>query len=100
MDKTYARFVVTVSASVEDINAMSESVENLTQALVDDIGDKCTAYTGSTIRVKFNELKEYDYSQPAEQCVQSDLLVCPACQLELSKDRICPKCFGQYPASR
>jgi len=75
MDKTYARFVVTVSASVEDINAMSESVERLTQALVDDIGDKCTAYTGSTIRVKFNELKEYDYSQPAEQSVQVDVAV-------------------------
>ena len=67
MDKTYARFVVTVSASVEDINAMSESVENLTRALVEDIDDKCTVYNGSTIRVKFNELQEYDYSQPAEQ---------------------------------
>ena len=69
MDKTYARFVVTISASVEDINALSDSVENLTQALVDDIGDKCTAYTGSTIRVKFNELKEYDWGQSAEQSV-------------------------------
>lgn len=77
MDKTYARFVVTVSASVEDINALSDSVENLTQALVDDISDKCTVYNGSTIRVTFNELKEYDYSQPAEQCVQSD--ECPHC---------------------
>lgn len=66
MDKTYARFVVTVSASVEDINAMSESVENFTRALVEDIDDKCTVYNGSTIRVKFNELQEYDYSQPAE----------------------------------
>ena len=72
MDKTYARFIVTVSASVEDINAMSESVENLTLALVEDIDDKCTVYNGSTIRVKFHELKEYDYSQSAEQSVQSD----------------------------
>lgn len=70
MDKTYARFVVTISASVDDINALSDSVENLTQALVDDIDDKCTAYTGSTIRVKFNELKEYDWNQSAEQSVQ------------------------------
>ena len=77
MDKTYARFVVTVSASVEDINALSDSVENLTQALVEDIDDKCTVYNGSTIRVKFNELKGYDYSQPAEQGVQSD--ECPTC---------------------
>ena len=22
--------------------------------------------------------------------------VCPTCELELSKDGICPKCFGQY----
>jgi hypothetical protein len=26
-----------------------------------------------------------------------DVLVCPTCQLELSNDGICPKCFGQYP---
>lgn len=72
MDKTYARFVVTVSASVEDINVLSDSVENLTQALVEDIDDKCTVYNGSTIRVKFNELHGYDYDQPAEQSVQAD----------------------------
>jgi ribosomal protein L32 len=41
-----------------------------------------------------------DSDEAVEQSVQSDLLVCPTCQLELSKDRICPKCFGQYPASR
>lgn len=67
MDKTYARFVVTISASVEDINALSENVERLTQALVDDIGDKCTSYTGGVIRVKFNELKEYDWEQLAKK---------------------------------
>jgi hypothetical protein len=80
MDKTYARFVVTVSASVEDINAMSESVERLTQVLVDQISDTCTSYNGKVVRVKFSELTEYDYSQSAEQSVHTDAAnVCPEC---------------------
>ena len=36
---------------------------------MNDIDDKCTAYNGSTIRVKCNELKEYDWGQSAQQCV-------------------------------
>lgn len=27
----------------------------------------------------------------------ADVAVCPTCELELSKDGICPKCFGCYP---
>jgi hypothetical protein len=27
----------------------------------------------------------------------ADVAVCPTCGLELSKDGICPRCFGQYP---
>lgn len=87
MDKTYSRFVVTVSASVEDINALSENVERLSQALVDDISDKCTAYTGSTIRVKLKELEIYDYSQYVD--------VCPLDHKELSRTGVdvCPECL-------
>lgn len=72
MDKTYARFVVTVSASVEDINALSEELENLTQLLVDDIDDTCTVYTDSTIRVKLKELKEYDWNQSSNCTCQKN----------------------------
>jgi predicted amidophosphoribosyltransferase len=34
--------------------------------------------------------------------LQADgVTVCPTCELELSKDGICPKCFGQYhPAAK
>ena len=97
MDKTYARFVVTISASVEDINALSDSVENLTQALVDDISDKCTVYNGSTIRVTFTELKEYDYSQPAEQRVQRTCSLCGGKKKMLDAAGYsvnCPACGG------
>ena len=97
MDKTYARFVVTVSASVEDINAMSESVENLTRALVEDIDDKCTVYNGSTIRVKFNELKEYDYGQSAEHSVQRTCSLCGGKKKMLDSAGYpvnCPACGG------
>ena len=38
--------------------------------------------------------------QATQHPLHPDVAVCPVCKLELSKDLICPKCFGQYAATQ
>ncbi len=44
--------------------------------------------------------KQVYEEQQSIQGLVSDVMLCPTCELELSKDGICPRCFGRYPRNK